>query len=260
MSSKILLVFEGEKTEINLSRFLEHYIKCEKIITSTKCNLYGLYSLLKSDDGFLDIVSLLKERDKELNEFGRDEISSIYLFFDHDGHATQYNENALEEMMTYFNNEFEYGKLFISYPMVEALKNIPDIDDCSAFLNHKYIKDKNREYKKIVNDSLLPKIQRSLTIKNMDEESADILNKITLFHCIKANYIAFSLGEYPNTLVSQVDVYNKQHIQLKADGAVYVVCAFPLMLLDYFGAEKLKTLITKESKSTTQETLTNAGQ
>ncbi|MCM1144859.1 MAG: hypothetical protein NC318_09040 [Blautia sp.] len=53
----------------------------------------------------------------------------IYLFFDYDGHndnvPKEYlNRDILGEMLQTFNNETELGKLYVSYPMIESIKEI----------------------------------------------------------------------------------------------------------------------------------------
>ena len=59
--------------------------------------------------------------------FDREDFSEGYLFFDYDGHQknlSKYDEkDALEQMLMSFDNETENGKLYISYPMVEALRD-----------------------------------------------------------------------------------------------------------------------------------------
>lgn len=103
MDSKnyILMVFEGQKTEPIIVNNLKQYFLNEKV------------------------------------DISRDEISEIYLFFDHDGHSHLANREKLENMLQYFNNETENGKLYVSYPMVESLKQQEkyiDPKNCVAIL------------------------------------------------------------------------------------------------------------------------------
>ena len=102
----------------------------------------------KKVDEDLDTFNLLKERsllNKEiLNEFNRNDFAEIYLFFDYDGHSTLANDSKLESMLRFFNEETFVGKLYISYPMVEALKHIQDED---AFRYVKVLAKKNIHYK-----------------------------------------------------------------------------------------------------------------
>ena len=57
----------------------------------------------------------------------RDDFSEVYLFFDYDAHQTNLRKeddaDAVAQMLESFDNETENGKLYISYPMVEALRD-----------------------------------------------------------------------------------------------------------------------------------------
>lgn len=77
---------------------------------------------------------MLREENVELKEqlagLQRDDFSEIYLFFDYDGHQKNLGEfdskDAIEQMLISFDNETENGKLYISYPMVEALRGFEE--------------------------------------------------------------------------------------------------------------------------------------
>lgn len=101
-----------------------------KIVFSS--NIYSLYGKLKDDDGFLDIVEVIKEQhkeDKELQDLDRESVSQVFLFFDLDIHglaqSIEQSCEQLDELLNFFDNETENGKLFLSYPMVEVV-NICD--------------------------------------------------------------------------------------------------------------------------------------
>ena len=57
----------------------------------------------------------------------RDDFSEVYLLFDYDTHQTNLGRkddvDAVAQMLESFDNETENGKLYISYPMVEALRD-----------------------------------------------------------------------------------------------------------------------------------------
>lgn len=61
------------------------------------------------------------------------DISEIYLFFDYDFHNRNLSleeiNRQVREMLETFNNETEFGRLYIDYPMVESIrytKQLPD--------------------------------------------------------------------------------------------------------------------------------------
>lgn len=85
-----------------------------------------------SDDFNTDIIELLRELnkdiDKQLGGLCRNDFSEVYLFFDYDVQQENIRKelaaDALVQMLNTFNNETDLGKLYISYPMVEALRDI----------------------------------------------------------------------------------------------------------------------------------------
>lgn len=100
-SAKVLVIFEGEQPEENAFARLQKAFPSElsdlaedlvKIVFST--NIYALYSVLKQDEGFLDVVEVLKERlpkNKSLQDLNREDVSQIYLFFDLDIHGKNFS-------------------------------------------------------------------------------------------------------------------------------------------------------------------------
>lgn len=86
------------------------------------------------DEFDTDIIEVLREEHEELKEqlegINRDDFSEVYLFFDYDGHQNNLSEDddsdVLEQMLKSFDNETENGKLYISYPMVEALRDFEE--------------------------------------------------------------------------------------------------------------------------------------
>ena len=150
MSNKILLVFEGEKTEDQIvASFTKHIFNDKTVITCAFCaEIYQLHRALVDDED-LDTFSLLKDipNNKEiLKDFTRDDFAEIYLFFDYDGHSTLASDNALFEMLDIFDEETDLGKLYISYPMVESIKHFSEELD---FKNLKVEAKKNIKYKKL---------------------------------------------------------------------------------------------------------------
>ena len=90
-----------------------------------------LWKKLKADDFDTDIIEVLRESNddisKQLDGLSRDDFSEVYLFFDYDMHQTNLGKeddaDAVKQMLESFDNETVNGKLYISYPMVEALRD-----------------------------------------------------------------------------------------------------------------------------------------
>lgn len=152
----ILFVFEGEKREPELFRSIEtlFFGSKQNIVCSFGNNIYELYSELKALDDAGDIVSVMRERynGEEDSLFTGIESSSafseIYLIFDYDFQ----NKNIplaemnrrISEMLELFDDETENGKLFINYPMVEAIrytKRLPDSDYCNYSVSREQCQD-----------------------------------------------------------------------------------------------------------------------
>lgn len=90
-----------------------------------------LWKKLKADDFATDIIEVLRESNKKIREqlegLSRDDFSEVFLFFDYDVHQTNLGKaddgDVINQMLESFDNETENGKLYISYPMVEALRD-----------------------------------------------------------------------------------------------------------------------------------------
>lgn len=135
---KMLIVYEGERTEENLFKSISRHFFAERadilvVTLPAAANLYMLWARLKEDDFDTDVIGVLKEMNsdisKRLKHMETTDFSEVYLFFDYDGHQNNVPKkwagmDVLKEMLSTFNNETELGKLYISYPMVEALKEI----------------------------------------------------------------------------------------------------------------------------------------
>jgi hypothetical protein len=251
MSEIILLVFEGGKIEDEIFHSLERYFFNSAtgntlIKASFKGEIFQLYQQVK-DDKFLDVVELLKDRtDSDIKDISRSEVSAVHLFFDHDAHShsnplelqpEEYN-NYLNELLSIFNDEAELGKLWISYPMVEALKH------CR--------KDPNECFK----DSLLY-IQENVHYKELVHNNSDFqdIRKITFddWHYLSAINIqrTYCLVRNENKAVSEyaeiekwfndepdirIQIHNSQYQKfVKIKAAVVALSPFPLFLLDYYG-------------------------
>ena len=133
---KILFVVEGAGREIgifnNLSNvFFSHNSDVIAIPIPAGMNIYMLYNVMEKDGFETDVVEVLREKvviAKEiLKPYKRDDFAEIYFFFDFDEHSNNLAEGdniaALKKMLGVFDNETELGKLYISYPMVEALRD-----------------------------------------------------------------------------------------------------------------------------------------
>lgn len=239
MSKSILFVFEGEKTEAQVKENLTNYFVNEHAnIHCAYCSdIYQLHAKIAEDED-LDTFVLLKKRPQNteiLSSYKRDDFAEIYLFFDYDGHATNAKDSKVKELLDFFDQETESGKLFISYPMVEAIKHISEaIDFKELAVNAK----ENINYKKIVSEECKSSLKdlTSLTYVNWLE--------IIQLHLKKMNYIVNGDFTIPKEHISQLEIFTNQlNKYLNANSTVSVLSAFPIFLFDYYGFKKIDELI-----------------
>ena len=77
------------------------------------------------------------DNQQQLKGVRRKDVAQIYLFFDYDGHATLADDDDMARMLAHFDNETENGKLYVSYPMAEALKHWQGFQDSVAYAKAK---------------------------------------------------------------------------------------------------------------------------
>lgn len=255
-NEKTLFIFEGAKTEDKLVEKLErnflgdrHAIKC-----IFDAEIYQLYRTMKDEEGYyMDIVSLLKERTssnaKMLKDYERDSFAYIYLFFDYDAHSSLADDGKILEMLSFFNDETDNGMLYVSYPMVEAIRHYKDLDSFKHLTvkckrsNCPYIDDcseketclKEPHYKHIATTNSKPQLS------NINSYSEQVWKELITAHLHKANYLVNDTFSLPTSLISQEDIFSKQlekHIRHRCP-QVAVLSGFPLYVLDYFGWKRI---------------------
>jgi hypothetical protein len=248
MSNTILLVFEGEDVEKQLFNSIKKYFftssNRKSIIRGTfKGEIYQLWENIKDDDN-IDIIEVLKERpDTDINDIKRNDVSEIHLFFDHEGHShlkkmsTEEYNKMINDLLDTFNNETEHGKLWISYPMIEAIKHCKD-DPANCFKDtHLEISD-NVNYKNHVNET-----SNFLDIKEYTEKTWHYLSMINIqrtYRLITNKYNKIS--DYQtikhwfegNAIIKQIQEKQYEKFILPKNEVV-ALSPFPLFIISYYG-------------------------
>ena len=241
----ILFIFEGEKTEHVIYQSLQKYFLNEKknsiICPTFNAEIYQLYAKLKlSDFGIESEINLVEElRSKNsdiLQGIEQRHITEMYLFFDYDGHATNASDEKIKEMLDYFDNETENGKLYISYPMVEAIKHIKTgvnfqttVVDAKKNVNYKSLASQNCDH--IFNQ-----------IKKLELTHWAV---IIHGHCSKLNFVTTDDYVFPKCTFEQLEVFEAQlEKYITPTNTIAVLSAFPILLLDYYGAKGLHDKIS----------------
>jgi len=243
VAESILFVFEGEKTEGQLfNSFKKYYAELSRCnaVSCFASDIYSLYSELK-DDEYLTLFGLLKEK-KILPEgiHERDQISEIYLFFDHDGHDSEAGDQKVEKLLSLFGDSTDCGSLFISYPMVEAHKHLKNGVDFGSVRAKVGV---NKEYKQRVSK------ESEYHYHNLFKLTEENWRFIIQQHCCKANLLVHGKFSMPDELIYQKEIFkNQKNKHLLPKKEVSVLGSFPLFLLDRKGATALKEMVANKIK------------
>lgn len=253
-SAKVLIVLEGEQPEENTLARLQRAFPEELADLSEdlveyvySSHIYGLYNKLKEDDGFSDVIEVLKElypEDDALQNTNREDISQVYLFFDLDIHKQPIEKSCdqLNELVQFFDNETENGKLFLSYPMAEAI-NICDVenglmsDDRKLFCIDKCVNDGFKHFADNLN-------RDSQTICRAN--SRENWLTISKAHYEKAQWLMYLTSEELSSVLGQMQqdaILQHQQKLIKQNNVVATLSAFPFFLLEYVGTGKISEII-----------------
>ena len=237
----LLFIVEGAKREVgimkNLSRvFFNGKSEVVTVLVPAEMNVYMLYSLMKADDFETDIVELLREKVPStrdvLQGFNRDDFAEVYYFFDFDEHANNLrgkeNIDALKEMLGHLDNETELGKLYISYPMVEAIRDyVPD--GCASSGPNCFIHRSDfRSYK---NASAINPAHAAVKDFSFEQWRDIIANYVYRASCLFSfqdlAYDAFVSSVYPRF------IFEKQMVFYQRAERVMILSCLPEFLVDY---------------------------
>ncbi|QWF72000.1 hypothetical protein KEF85_05965 [Methylomonas paludis] len=255
MANNILFVFEGEKTEqIIANGFLKFYPLGSKttILTAYCAEIYQLWREVSQDED-VDLFAIIKKRiansDRSINvesyqllkDIGSESVSEIYLFFDYDGHAQSSRNNGHDEditqMLTHFNVETGNGKLYISYPMVEALKHIQRTVD----FNKMIVNAKTKIACNVQGVNYKNLVASQTDFQDITRYSKNDWSYLILTHVVKANYLFNKNSQLPEShfhvlAMTQALIFQKQLSEyILSSGKVAVLSGIPFFLIEYFG-------------------------
>ena len=238
--AKIAIIVEGTSREPQL---LENLIKVffknpQYVIVSLPAgqNIYMLWRQMVEDEFVTDIIEVVREYSdvaaERLEGLERDDFAEVYLFFDYDGHQNNlpngYNgEEVLRQMLETFDDETDNGKLYVSYPMVEAVRDfVPNT--CKAFTTCVWNKDEINTYKNKSAEKNPYRDIRDYTYITW----CDIMSVYAMrVSCLFGKERVLSFEEY-RKLVTPLTVFQQQNTYI-AERKVFVISAFPEFLLEY---------------------------
>ena len=242
-------IVEGEAREPqiieNISKVFFAHDNVKIITLPAGENIYMLWKKLKADDFDTDIIEVLRESNVDIREqlagLSRNDFSEVYLFFDYDTHQTNLGKgddtDAVAQMLESFDNETENGKLYISYPMVEALRDYKpgvcgDNEVCYVAIGDM------KEYKKVSSvRSANPQF------KEYDYEIwKDIIDVFALrLSCLFGLVDTMEYEKY-SEITGPYDIYVLEKKETQKD-RVFVLSAFPEFLVDYYGIKLWRTCV-----------------
>ena len=127
--AKILVLVEGAKDDVKLMGHLFgiYGISNSHQIVSYNTNIYDLYEHMfaENNPSDIDLQQLLKEREPDPNKKAilDDYYSDKLLIFDMDPQDPRFSSDKLAQMIDYFTESSDMGKLYINYPIVRKEKN-----------------------------------------------------------------------------------------------------------------------------------------
>lgn len=208
-------------------------------------NIYVLWKILREDED-LDIIEVVREQSSyarnKLEGLERDSFSEIYLFFDFDTHQNNLRSDEdpdiiIQSMIDLFDNETENGKLYISYPMAEAIRDmIPG--SCKTFSDKCYYMKSGKEYKAMtgLNNPLVH-------IGTYSKDTwGDIINIYRgRVSCLFNNDKLMQIEECKN--ITEHQLYDMQKNKIDEGIGAGVISAFPRMIMDYYDADYIGEMI-----------------
>lgn len=252
----ILFIFEGkrEKTiyESMEALFFNSHLS-EPIVRVYDGNIYDLYCTYKKYGGDMDIVSLLKDRYAQRGEniFAEDtkasDFAEIYLFFDLDFHHSNKPLDELvsqiRQMLNTFDNETEVGKLYISYPSIEALRYTQELPD-ENFYTYLATREQSKNFKRVASNFSYYQNLSFITYRtNYTPERSEWVKRnwqmLIKQNVLKANWLIVGEKTLPKSieLISPTRIFEVQNRDYIPNEKVSILSAFATFLYDYFGSK-----------------------
>lgn len=235
--SQILVVVEGEKTDYKL---MEHLLAIYGIsdsheIVPYKTNIYTLYKEMfcDGDPYSVDLLQLLKEREpnEEQKKIFDRRYSDILLIFDLDPQAPNFSADKIIEMINFFVESSDMGKLYINYPMVESfyhMKSIPDEDYNSYVVTLEELK--NHQYKARVARENRNKDYRKFAVNKQECDSVIRQNIDKAFLISETERL---VGEIENILPDSARILKAQLKKIEDEDSLSVLCTCAFYIADY---------------------------
>lgn len=254
-SETIAIIVEGDSREMHVMKSMKSVFfrndQVKLISFPAGQNIYMLWKRMEDDNYDTDIIEVIREYDKKakdiLEGYTREDFSEVYLFFDYDGHQDNLSDSingneVLEKMLNTFDNETENGKLYISYPMVEAIRDyIPH--DCKTPTGCTLKLYDMDTYKRTSAQNVMANNISRYQI----EEWKDVFNIFVMrMSCLYEYGHIMSFDEYRKEVYPGA-VFEKEK-KYMADNSIFIISAFPEFLLDYHKKSFWMSLVKRQWK------------
>lgn len=246
----ILFILEGERPDVKLYQSMMEVcgVSEDTIDVVYGCNIDALYHEMVDLGEGADIVELLRNKYQEApnNPFKNisrsDKFSEIYLVFDYDFHDVNRTPELLNKqlgyLLNYFNEETEHGKLYINYPMIEAIRYSKELPD-NEYYTYSVSREECRTFKHISADfSFYPNLD--FLIRGDSAQRSINWELLKRQNVAKANFICNGENVFPpksRDSISQAIILENQILKYEAceDCRVAVLSSFPILLYDWTG-------------------------
>lgn len=184
-------------------------------------------------------------KDFNYDELKSKDFSEVYLLFDLENHHPEYKRD-IQKLLSFFSNETEQGKLYLSYPMIEATVDIGLCSECKKECT--IPKCSNVDYKKIVKtrsklteqDVVNPNrftYSKEMIERNQAAIVSEYFERIKCLHDNKISSREIKSIEPYNIFVKQLDVHG-----CEAD-KVTSVSGLVNLITNYFEYSKIEELL-----------------
>lgn len=232
--SKVLVLVEGEKTDIRLMKHLFDIYGIAKshTIVSYNTNIYVLYNEMFKDNSpeDIDLLQILKEHenDEKKKQIFNERYTDILLIFDLDPQDHMFSARKISEMCEYFVESSDMGKLYINYPMVEAFYHMKSIPDPDYYFRYATINElKAKLYKQRVNSENRNHDYNKFAAKR-SECSTVIMQNIE-----KAFRLCSSEKKYLQPVPDSKDILNIQLEYINKKSIIAVLCTCVFYIAEY---------------------------
>lgn len=256
MSKTVLLIVEGGRQEPRFFRKMQTLYRnmSDSEIISYNTNIHALIERCFIGDEIDDDLSL-QDVLKESPTCSDDDIlyrkyTDIYLLFDMDPQDHRFDSDKLRKAIAFFNDSANGGKLYLSYPMFESYRHIPNLeteDYLDLYINNRDIKN----YKQISAEPM----NSCKELQNVSKIDVDICNRIIMLNLRKANYLVNNDRNTPtiddyNGRLNQDDIFDCQYSRYRDEKLLPVLNTAVFCIIDY-GPVSFFENLNRESKAHT---------